>query len=156
MAYFVDAGGENKHINYEPSLIGGLKESAKPAREYHQWVEGHLGRYQTTRTADDYQQAGERYRTFEAWERDDLVANIGGDLAQCPEPIQLRMVWHLWHCDEDYGRRVAQKAGIDLEKAKGLPPLPGKPAPHQPRSGPTYSSGRPEERSPSQASAMAK
>nr|WP_314623111.1 hypothetical protein [uncultured Noviherbaspirillum sp.] len=40
------------------------------------------------------------------------------------------MVWHLWHCDEDYGTRVAQAAGIDLERAKALPPLPGKPAPH--------------------------
>ncbi|MDQ9169304.1 catalase [Oxalobacteraceae bacterium R-40] len=144
MAYFVDPTGD-KHINYEPSLIGGLQEAPKPAREYHQWVEGHLGRYQTTRTADDYKQAGERYRTFEDWEREDLIANIGGDLKQCPEVIQLRMVWHLWHCDEDYGRRVAQFAGIDLEKAKALPPLPGKPAPHQRRSAPAYTSGKKEE-----------
>jgi len=54
----------------------------------------------------------------------------------CPEPIQLRMVWHFWHCDEDYGRRVAEGAGIDLEKAKALPPLPGRPAPGQNRSAP--------------------
>ncbi len=39
------------------------------------------------------------------------------------------MVWHFWHCNQDYGRRVAQGAGIDIEKAKALPPLPGKPAP---------------------------
>jgi catalase len=56
------------------------------------------------------------------------------------------MVWHLWHCDEDYGRRVAQVAGIDLEQAKALAPLPGKPAPHQNRAGPTYSSGQAEGR----------
>ena len=61
--------------------------------------------------------------------------NVGGDLKKCPELIQLRMVWHLWHCDEDYGRRVAEMAGIDLEKAKALPPLPGKPAPGQRRAG---------------------
>jgi catalase len=40
---------------------------------------------------------------------------------------------------------VAEVAGIDLEQAKALPPLPGKPAPHQNRSGPTYSSGKPEQ-----------
>jgi catalase len=145
MAYYVDnlAGrGEDKHINYEPSLIGGYTEAPKPEREYHQYVEGHLGRYQPTRTAGDYQQAGDRYRSFEDWERDDLVNNIGGDLKQCPEPIQLRMVWHWWHCDEDYGRRVAEIAGIDLERAKALPPLEGKPAPHQPRHGPAYSDGK--------------
>ncbi len=145
MAYYVDPTGSDKHVNYEPSMMAGLKEAPKPARDYHQWVEGHLGRYQTTRTQDDYKQAGERYRKFEDWERDDLVNNIGGDLKQCPEPIQLRMVWHLWHCDPDYGTRVAKIAGIDLEKAKALPPMPGKPAPHQKRSGPTYTSGKKEE-----------
>ncbi|HYD75043.1 catalase, partial [Ramlibacter sp.] len=125
MAHSVDPTGANPHVNYEPSSMGGLQEAPRPAKEYHQWVEGHLGRYQTRRTADDYRQAGERYRTFEDWERDDLVNNIGNDLKECPEVIALRMVWHLWHCDEDYGRRVAEVAGIDLEKAKALPPLPG-------------------------------
>jgi catalase len=55
------------------------------------------------------------------------------------------MVWHLWHCDEDYGARVAEVAGIDLERAKALPTLPGKPAPHQARQGETYSNGKGEE-----------
>jgi catalase len=148
MAGYVDGGGEDKHINYEPSLVGGLQEAPQPEHDYHQHVEGHLGRYQTSRTADDYRQAGERYRTFEDWEREDLVANIGGDLKKCPEPIQLRMAWHLWHCDEDYGRRVAEAAGIDLEKAKALPPLEGKPPPHQARQGATYTDGKTENEEP--------
>jgi catalase len=145
MAYFIDGGGENAHVNYEPSQMGGLHEAARRGPDYHQHVEGHLGRYQTTRTAEDYKQAGERYRTFENWERDDLIKNLVNDLKQCPEPIQLRMVWHFWHCDPDYGTRVAQGAGIDLEKAKALPPLQGKPAPGQNREGPTYTDGEPEE-----------
>jgi catalase len=55
------------------------------------------------------------------------------------------MVWHLWHCDEDYGRRVAEVAGIDLARATALPPLPGKPVPHQRRTPTTYTSGKTEE-----------
>jgi catalase len=145
MTYFVDGDGANKHVNYEPSSMGGLKEAPKPAKDYHQWVEGHLGRYQTTRTQDDYKQAGVRYRTFEDWEREDLIANLVDDMKQCPEHIALRMVWHFWHCDEDYGRRVAEGAGIDLKQALALPPLDGKPAPHQNRPGPTYTSGQREE-----------
>jgi catalase len=148
MTYHVDKDGEDKHINYEPSLMDGLREAPKPKNDYHQWVEGHLGRYQTTRTTDDYKQAGDRYRTFETWERDDLISNIGEDLKQCPEPIQLRMVWHFWHCDEDYGRRVADYASIDLEKAKALEPLPGRPAPYQRRPASTYTSGKREEPPP--------
>jgi catalase len=144
MAFYVDGGGEEKHINYEPSLLGGLQEAAAPQKDYHQYVQGHLGRYQTSSTSADYKQAGERYRSFQDWERDELVSNVGGDLKKCPEVIQLRMVWHLWHCDEDYGRRVAQVAGIDLEKARALPPLPGKPAPHANRQGATYTSGQAE------------
>ncbi|WP_349616583.1 hypothetical protein [Azotobacter salinestris] len=63
----------------------------------------------------------------------------------CPESIALRMVWHFWHCDPDYGRRVAEGAEIDLEKAKGLPPLDGHPVPGEDRLGPTYSDGQAEE-----------
>jgi catalase len=145
MTYVVDGRGASKHVNYEPSAMGGLSEAPQPAKDYHQWVEGHLGRYQTTRTADDYKQAGDRYRTFADWERDDLVANLAADMRECPEPIALRMVWHFWHCDPDYGRRVAEGAGIDLERAKALPPLADKPAPGEHRPGPTYTDGRPEE-----------
>jgi catalase len=150
MAYYVDAAGENKHVNYEPSIMGGLQEASKPAKDYHQWVEGHLGRYQTTRTTDDYKQAGERYRTFQEWEREDLIANMVADLKQCPKEIALRMVWHWWHCDQDYGRRVAEGAGIDLEEAKSLPPLPGQPAPGERRPASTYTSGQSEAGEPRQ------
>src|SRR5690606_27774921 len=34
MAYHVDPTG-NKHINYEPSSLGGLKEAPRPDKEYH-------------------------------------------------------------------------------------------------------------------------
>ena len=144
MTYHVDGNAHNKHINYEPSMMGGLQEAPKPAKEYHQWVEGHLGRYQTTRTTDDYRQAGDRYRSFEDWEREDLIKNLVADMKECPEPIALRMIWHWWHCDEDYGRRVAKGAGIDLKKALALKPLPNRPPPGEKLAGPTYTSGKAE------------
>ena len=33
MAFYVDGGGEDKHINYEPSLLGGLQEAPQHAAE---------------------------------------------------------------------------------------------------------------------------
>lgn len=54
-------------------------------------------------------------------------------------------MWHFWHADEDYGRRVAEGAGVDLEAAKRLPPLAGKPAPGKARSAATYTNGELEE-----------
>ncbi len=140
MALYVDKGGENPHVNYEPSAMGGLREAARPAHEYRPWVEGHLGRYENSRTQDDYKQAGERYRTFDDREREDLIANLVDDMKACPESIQLRMVWHFWHCDPDYGRRVAEGAGIDLARARALPPMEGKPAPGERREA-TYTDG---------------
>ena len=146
MTYFVDRPRRRTSTSTTSrARWAASSEAPKPAKDYHQWVEGHLGRYQTTRTADDYKQAGDRYRTFEDWERDDLIANLVADMKAMPGAIALRMVWHFWHCDEDYGRRVAEGAGIDLEKAKALPPLEGKPAPGEHRPGPTYTDGRPEE-----------
>ena len=158
MAYHVDTGGENPHVNYEPSSEGGLSEAPRTGPDYKQWVEGQIGRYQTSKTAADYQQTGDRYRSFEDWERDDLIANIVGDLKQCPENIQLRMIWHFWHCDEDYGQRLAQGVGVDLEKAKALPPLPGRPAPGDDRPAPTLVDGQPaseEKTTPTQPSVTA-
>lgn len=44
--------------------------------------------------------------------------------------------------------RVAEGAGIDLEKARTLPPMPEKPAPGQNRRSPTCTDGRREEAVP--------
>ncbi len=52
-------------------------------------------------------QAGERYRTIDQWERDDLVFNLVDALSQCNKDIQERMIGLLRQCDEEYGQRVA-------------------------------------------------
>ncbi len=131
MTYALDAASGNPHVNYEPSGIGKLEEAPLVERDYEPLIQGRLVRQAISRTQSDYKQPGERYRTFEAWERDELISNLVGELKKCPEQIQLRMVWHFHHCDEDYGRRVAQGIGVDVNKALALQPLPGKPAPNQ-------------------------
>ncbi|MBC5806613.1 MAG: catalase [Candidatus Eremiobacter antarcticus] len=145
MARF-EGTGDNPHVNYEPStLAGSLKEAPKVPHEYRPHVEGELGRYQTSRTQSDYQQAGERYRAIDQRERDDLINNLVGALKQCAPHIQERMVWHFLHADEDYGRRVAEGIGVDVEKARSLSALPGRPAPGQPRAKAEPSNGQPNE-----------
>ncbi len=124
----VDSSGANPHINYEPSSIAGLAEAPKTA-EYAQHVEGDIGRYAIARTADDYKQAGELFRSYDDRHRNDLVGNLVSALKKCDKQIQERMVWHFWHADENYGRLVAEGVGVGLEAAKRLAPLPGKAAP---------------------------
>ena len=123
MAYYVDESGSDPHVNYEPSTAGGLREAPKPEREWYQHVDADVVRKGISRTHDDYAQAGERYRSLEDWEREELLSNVGGDLKQCPEAIALRMVYLLHACDPNYGAEVAKRADIDLQKALRLAPL---------------------------------
>ncbi|HUE76149.1 MAG TPA: catalase [Chloroflexota bacterium] len=119
MAQRVDlAPGQNPHVNYEPNSLGGLKEAPLPGPvEHGPVITGRLTR-QTIERTNDYKQAGERYRTIEQWEQDDLVKNLTDNLMQCEHHIKERMVWHLSQCDQGFGKRVATGLGINVEDVK--------------------------------------
>ncbi len=123
MAHYVDAAGENPHVNYEPSILGGLREAdgSGPAEQGPQ-VAGRLTRERIERT-NDYAQAGERYLLSEQWERDDLVANLVDALSQCDRRIQERMLWHFYMCEDELGARVGEGIGIALDEVSGLAAL---------------------------------
>ncbi len=110
MTYVVDTGGENPHINYEPSSLGGLKEAVEPGRPHTPYVEGPLVRQKIDRE-NNFGQAGERYRAFTDAERDELINNLVGALNECTPGIQERMVGYFTQADADYGRRVAEGIG---------------------------------------------
>ncbi|MGI8546162.1 MAG: catalase-related domain-containing protein, partial [Gemmatimonadaceae bacterium] len=57
----------------------------------------------------------ERYRSFESWERDDLILNLVSALSTCDAGIQQRMIDHFTRCDPEYGNRVAE--GLRAETA---------------------------------------
>jgi catalase len=123
MTYHVDRGGTNPHVNYEPSITGGLREAAGPGHhEQGPVITGRLTRARIERT-DDYRQAGERFLLSEPWERDDLVTNLVAALGRCDRSIQERMVWHLFMADDEYGRRVGEGLGIGADDVRDLPPL---------------------------------
>jgi len=125
MTYHVDGAGENPHVNYEPSITGGLTEAQFPTHdEQGPVIEGRLTRKRIPRT-NDYLQAGQRYLLMHDWERDDLVANFVNLLGQCERPIQERMVWHFLLVEDDLGLRVGQGLGIAPEDVNHLRPLAG-------------------------------
>jgi catalase len=123
MTYQVDGTGENPHVNYEPSITGGLSEADAPGGiEHGPVIEGRLTRKRIPRT-DDYTQAGERYLLSEEWEKDELVANLIANLSQCDRAIQERMVWHLFMAEDELGNRVGDGIAISADDVRGLPPL---------------------------------
>lgn len=111
MALFVDSPPEsNPHVNYEPTSLGGIVEAGKGDPEYTPRIEGNLVREPIDRP-NNYEQAGDRFRMFEDWEREELIANLIGALAPAPEVVRSKMVEHFTKCDPEYGRRV--KEGLD-------------------------------------------
>ncbi|MGV3558863.1 catalase [Larkinella arboricola] len=108
MAYYQDiAHGTNPHVNYEPSSLGGLKEATRPGKDYTPSYQAKLVREKISRQ-NDFKQAGETYRNFEDWERDELISNLVGALSASEKHIQDKMIEMFTQCDEDYGRRVAE------------------------------------------------
>jgi catalase len=118
MAYHQTAGDQNPHINYEPSSLHGLKEAPKKYPDHMPQYTGRLTRQKIDRE-NNFQQAGERYRSFEDWEREDLITNLVNTLKSANKVIQEKMIENFTKCDPDYGRRVAEglrNAGSDRQK----------------------------------------
>lgn len=108
MTFKVDhAPGQNPHVNYEPSTLGGLKPAPVKPKPHTPTYNAALVREKIDRR-NDFKQAGERYRTFEDWERNDLITNLVNTLKPAKKHIQDRMIELFTQCDADYGRRVAE------------------------------------------------
>ncbi|MCL3859514.1 catalase [Actinotalea sp. K2] len=123
MTYHVDGAGENPHVNYEPSITGGLREATAPAHdEQGPQIVGRLTRKRIPLT-NDYTQAGQRYQLMEQWEKDDLVTNLVGAIGEAVPQVQQRMVWHFLLCDDELGQRVGEGLGITAADVRDLPPL---------------------------------
>jgi len=109
-----DYGGQP---NYWPNSY---ETTPMPKPEYKDpaWDLGQaiVDRYDSTVDHDDYTQAGILYRMFDEGHRDRLARRIAGVLGQARREVQLRQLCHFYRADEDYGLRVADKLGIDVNE----------------------------------------
>ncbi|WP_051512511.1 catalase [Skermanella stibiiresistens] len=117
------APGQNPHINFEPSIHDGLRESDRDQSSNPPEIQGRLTRSVIERR-NDYVQPRARYSTIQEWERDDLVLNMGTLLGQCERDVQERMIWHFLLVHDDYGKRVGEILGITADDVRNLQPLP--------------------------------
>ncbi|NBD22316.1 catalase [Paenibacillus glycinis] len=116
------APGQNPHINYEPSMLGGLVEAKQPGKEHEPFVQGNLVRRSIDRQ-DNTKQAGETFRNFEEWEKAELIANLVGDLSRCDERIRTRMMQLAAEADEEYGRRLSEGLAHAAKDGSSRKPL---------------------------------
>jgi len=105
MQYAPYGGGT---VNYEPNtLAGGMPHEAPTATMTQAHLEGSNVRQKISLT-NDFQQAGERYRSLSKMDQDHLVDNIVDSLRKADKPIQQRMVENLTKADPEFGKRVKQ------------------------------------------------
>ena len=101
--------------NYWPNSVTGAPKPdaryADPAWDLGQVI---VDRFDSTVDHDDYTQVGNLYRLFDEGQRDRLASRIAGVLGQARDSVQLRQVCHFFRADADYGRRVAEKLGVDV------------------------------------------
>jgi catalase len=105
MQYAPYGGGT---VNYEPNtLAGGMPREAPvmPTEDYN--IKGKVIRQKVSLT-NDFQQAGERYRSLAKIDKEHLVDNISDSLGKANKPIQQRMVANLKKADPELGKRVAK------------------------------------------------
>lgn len=118
MSYQVDTPPSgNPHINYEPSTIGGLKEAKQEGKVHEPHYNDKLVREKIDRP-NDFGQAGETYRSFEEWEREELISNLVDNLKVCRPEIQNKMLEYFTNADEDYGRRIREGLAKAMEMMK--------------------------------------
>jgi catalase len=104
--------------NYWPNSLAGTPQPdaryRDPAWDLGQAI---VDRFDSTVDHDDYTQAGDLYRLFDAGRRERLATGIAGALGQARREVQMRQLCHFFRADEDYGRRVAAELEIDVEAA---------------------------------------
>jgi len=92
-------------VNYGPNSKGGPEQDLS-LKEPPLKIKGNADRYDHQKKSDDYSQPGDLYRLMSEDQKQQLVGNIAGSLAQTSTDVQKRMIEHFKQCDADYGRRI--------------------------------------------------
>jgi catalase len=105
MQYAPYGGGT---VNYEPNTLAGGMPHEVPATATEKYnLEGAVVRRRISLT-NDFEQAGQRYRSLGKMAQAHLVDNIVDSLGKANKQIQKRMVENLTKADREFGKRVAK------------------------------------------------
>ena len=119
----VDNGGGGGP-NYWPNSSGGPEPDPK-AGEPHFELSGDSGRVPLKQPQEDVGQGGTLYRkVMSDQDRDNLVGNIVSHLGNAQKRIQMRQAAIFYKADKEYGRRVAEGIGLDVNEVKRLANMP--------------------------------
>jgi len=110
-------------VNYEPNSFGGPVEDPRYL-EPPLKISGDADRYNPREGADDYAQPGALFRLMNPSQKNQLFSNLAEAMQGVPERIVVRQLMHFYRADPNYGRGVAKKLGLDMEKFASWAKLP--------------------------------
>ena len=106
--------------NYYPNSFGGAEPDdtvTPPTID----LEAHINRHTRPIEDVDFLQTGEFWRrVLSKTDKEHLVSNLQGHLGNAQERIQYRQTAIFYKAEPEYGTKVAETLGLDLEKVKKL------------------------------------
>jgi catalase len=114
----MNAGRATSGVNYEPSRLASRMESS-----HAKYAQTPLaGTTQQSRIAKEqnFNQAGELFRSYSAKEQRDLIKSLGEALATADEESKYVMLSYFYKADADYGTRLAKVAKADIQRVQAL------------------------------------
>ncbi len=105
-------------VNYEPNSMGGPVDDQK-FLEPPLKISGDADRYDHRLGNDDYTQPGNLFRLMTADQKEQLFNNLAAAMSDVPERIKVRQLVHFFKADPAYGRGVAAKLGMDMDRWSG-------------------------------------
>jgi catalase len=108
-------GNSGGAVNYEPNSMGGPVEDSK-FLEPPLHISGDADRYDHRAGNDDYSQPGALFRLMNTSQKEQLFCNIVEAMQGVPERIIARQLVHFYKADPDYGRGVAERIGLDMNR----------------------------------------
>ncbi|MEW9503110.1 catalase [Jeotgalibacillus marinus] len=102
------------HINYEPNSYEDTPAEEEGFTESKQPISGVAGRQKITKV-DNFNQAGEIYRSYSEETKAELLKNLTNDLSQVKkEQTVLIAICNFYRADPELGKRLADHLKIDL------------------------------------------
>ncbi|WP_026145384.1 catalase KatB [Pseudomonas asplenii] len=114
----MNSGHSTTGVNYQPSRL--MPRDEQPAARYSQLPLSGSTQQAKIQREQNFKQAGDLYRSYSQKEKQDLIENFGGSLADTDDESKHIILSFLYKADPEYGAGVTRVAKGDLARVKAL------------------------------------